>query len=799
MERSRQNTGDGGFFFPCLAAAVTDGMGTVTGWSEEAAGLLGLPAQAVLGRPFEKLLAEPPGQGRLPTGTTQLVHRSGEPVRVSLYEVPLHGAAPGHLLLFAPAETAAEWGHAMSLLRAFLSQRPLGLGIHGPDLRIELTNTSPHRFDRPIRDGDRLRDFLAEPDAAEIESVLRRVLETGEPTISHQQDVHPQWAPEQQWVLSVSAFRLEDAWGRPTGVAALGRDETEQVRLRRHRDLLHNASTRIGFSLDVERTAQALAEVITGDFADLATVDIAPPVLRGDEPSAAPVVERARLLRVAATGTDGWPPHLLQPGRLYPLLPRSTEVEMIVAGRTLVEDRPQVIDSLGRDEWLVRLLVPDGAHSLVVAPLYARGLLLGSVTAWRTARSEPFDDDEAELLTDVASRAALGIDNARRFTREHRAAAALQERLLPRAQTDLPAAETAGAYRPSGGGSGVSGDWFDVIDLPSLRAAFVIGDVIGHGVAAGATMGRLRTAVQTYADLELDPAEVLARVEDLVQRMISETPPDQRDAVGATCLYAVYDPTTCQCTLASAGHPPPVLVGPDGATRVLDVPVNPPLHVGSAPFQSVSVQVEPGSVLALYTDGLLGLERFGGERGIRELREALAGRLHVGCPLGETARSLIADVKEDAPADDVAVLLARTRAVSTEDVAGWQFPADLASVGEARTVTARQLDEWDLTDLAFTTELVVSELVTNAIRYAGGPVQLRLLRGEVLICEVTDPSNTQPRLVRAAATDEGGRGLFIVAQCTSRWGCRYGRQGKTIWTELSLDGASEPSPALFGV
>jgi serine phosphatase RsbU (regulator of sigma subunit)/anti-sigma regulatory factor (Ser/Thr protein kinase) len=799
MNRSEQNTGEGGFVFPGLAAALTDGAGAVVAWSEAAAALLDLPTAAVTGRPFGELLADPPGPGSTPTGLVELAHRSGRPIRVSLYDIPLQGEEPGHLLLFVPAETAREWRHAMSLLRGFLSQRPLGLGIHGTDLRMELTNTRPGRFGQPIHVGDRLQDYMAGQDAAEIESVLWRVLRTGEPVVSHWQTVQPQWAPDRRWVLAISAFRLEDALGRTTGVAALGRDETEQVRLRGHRDLLHHAASRIGVSLDVRRTAQVLAEVVTGDFADLATVDIAPAVLLGDDPSAESPAQSGRLLRIAATGAEGWLPPLLQVGELYPQLPDSPALRLIVAGHTIIEDRPQVIDALGRDEGLVRLLVPDGARSLTVSPLFARGLLLGSVTAWRTGASDPFELSEAELLAEIASRAALGIDNARRYTREHRAAIALQERLLPRAQTDLPAAESAGAYRPSGGTGAVSGDWFDVIDLPSLRVAFVIGDVIGHGLGAGATMGRLRTAVQTYADLELDPGELLVRVEDLVQRMISESPPHQRDVVGATCLYAVYDPTTRQCTLASAGHPAPVLIRPDGTTQVLDVPLNPPLHVGSTPFQTATVTVEPDSVLALYTDGLLDPEALGGEGDLRWLRSELAGRLGHGRSLDEVAQSLVADVKDTGRRDDVAVLLARTRAVAPESVASWQFPAEGASVAEARSVTTRQLAAWDLDGLAFTTELVVSELVTNAIRYAGGPVTLRLLRGEALICEVTDPSNTQPRMVRAAATDEGGRGLFIVAQCTSRWGCRYGRRGKTIWTEQSLDGAAELSAALLDV
>jgi anti-sigma regulatory factor (Ser/Thr protein kinase) len=132
------------------------------------------------------------------------------------------------------------------------------------------------------------------------------------------------------------------------------------------------------------------------------------------------------------------------------------------------------------------------------------------------------------------------------------------------------------------------------------------------------------------------------------------------------------------------------------------------------------------------------------------------------------------------------VLLARPRSVDPDAIASWEFPAGAGSAADARTRVTGQLADWGLADLAFSTELVVSELVTNAVRYAGDPIRVRLIRDEVLICEVSDPSNTQPRLARADSMDEGGRGLFIVAQCSSRWGARYASRGKTIWTEQPL-------------
>lgn len=789
--RGDESGRDQGFFYGALAAAVLDDSGEVVRWSGEAARLLGRGGDEVCGHAFRELLADAPGDGpydAVPaSGRARLRSATGTEVAVDLYVTPLAGGDGGHLVLAAPAATALEWGQGVSLLRGLFRQHQLGFAVHDTDLRVVHTNITPEMFGvGSVAPGGRVDTVVCAEDAAAIEAVLGRVLETGIPIVGHEQRIRNAHGPEHSWVLSLSAFRLENARGEPSGVAAVIDDVTEQERLRRHRDLLHYSAARLGFSLDMVRTAQALAEVVVPGLGDLATVDLARPVLIGDEPTMALGGGESSLVRIAASYAGGdWPDGLLPVGGRYPALPDSPELRGIQQGESVVMDRRSVARALG-DGPLTKLLVPEGGHSLVVCPLFARGLMLGTVTAWRTRQPDPFDADEVELLAEISSRAALGIDNSRRYTREHRAAMALQERLLPRAVTDTPAAETVGIYRPAAGGAGVSGDWFDVITLPSLRVALVVGDVVGHGLPATATMGRLRTAIQTFADLELDPAEVLAHVEDLVQRLAAETPAGHRDTVGATCLYAVYDPTSGRCTFASAGQPPPILVLPDGTTRVVEVSPGPPLGVGGVPFESTTIDVEPGSVIALYTDGLFGIERYAADTGLRRLRDELAEHCRSGRPLDDIGPTLLSDTDDRPPRDDIALLLARTRAVAETNIASWEFPADLSAVAQAREATTRQLTAWRLEELAFTTELVVSELITNAIRYAGGPVSLRLIRDQVLICEVADPSNTQPRLLRAEATDEGGRGLFIVAQCTTRWGCRYGRQGKTIWTEQPL-------------
>ena len=790
---------DRSFAFGSLAAAVLDDHGTVLRCSRAAADLVGRRAEDICGHPVQQLLADAPGGAACEVGTAtvprvRLRHRSGGSIAVSYRLLPLVGASE-LLVLAVPAHDVVEREQGVSFLRALLSQDRIGIALHDRHLRIERTNVTPEMFGGPaIPPGSRLREVVDPEDAEALESALRHVLETGEPMADTAQWVRSPQAHRRRWAFSLSAFRLEDARGSPTGVAAVFTDITERQRARRHLDLLHEAALRVGSSLSVTRTAQELVDILVPTLGELASVDLAEAVLLGDEPSALMGGMELHTRKVAVASAAGdWPAGHIQPGELIPRLP---DIPFLVRrykqGEPVLLSRDEAISELGGDPRLVELLVPPSGHSMMNAPLSARGTVLGALSLWRVNNPDPYTAEDADLLKEIASRAALAIDNARRYTREHRTAVALQQRLLPPATTDTPAVETAGVYRPAGGGAEISGDWFDVIPLPSLRVALVVGDVVGHGLHATATMGRLRTAIQTLADLEQDPDELFTHVEDLVQRLSAEAPPGQQDDIGATCLYAVYDPVTRQCALASAGHPPPVLVRPDGTTQVVPIAPGPPLAVGGMPHETTTIDLEPGSVLALYTDGLIEADDHDADAGLRRLTDALPALCRPDQSLQEAGRALLGDLRDRPPRDDTALLLARTRAVPEQSIASWEFPADPAVVADARRATADQLSAWGLDELAFTTELVISELVTNAIRYGGAPVGLRLIRGDVLVCEVTDPSNTQPRLRRARTTDEGGRGMFLVAQLSTRWGCRYGREGKTIWAEQPLTARTDP-------
>ncbi|WP_079102771.1 SpoIIE family protein phosphatase/ATP-binding protein [Streptomyces sp. TP-A0356] len=564
--------------------------------------------------------------------------------------------------------------------------------------------------------------------------------------------------------------------------AVSGRAEVARERLK----LLYEAGVRIGTTLDVVRTAQELADVAVPQFADGVTVDLLDTVLRGWEPTE----EAWRHLRRAAISGDQEMIPLYRVDEVVTFSATTPHMRALREGRGVLEaDLRQARGWQEQDPDRARQALESGLHSLVTVPLRARGVSLGVATFYRKGNSPPFEPEDLSFAEELAARAAVAIDNARRFTREHAMAVTLQRSLLPREQPDQDALEVAWRYLPAE--EGVGGDWFDVIPLSGARVALVMGDVVGHGLHAAATMGRLRTAVHNFSTLDLPVDEVLGYLNDLVVRMDNEErsveAAEGREAegvTGATCLYAIYDSVTGMCTMARAGHPDPVVIPPDGAVTCPDVPASAPLGLGSYPFDTVELHLPERSRLVLYTNGLVEDRNRDIEAGLEGLRRALeaAG----GRSPEETCQAVIDALKPAHPSDDIALLVARTRLFPRSRVAEWDVPTDTAVVPSVRARCREKLREWELEELGFSTELIVSELVTNAIRYGAPPVTVRLLYGRSLLCEVADGSSTSPRLRRAATTDEGGRGLFLVAQFAQRWGTRYTTHGKVIWAELTL-------------
>ncbi|MFF7960766.1 SpoIIE family protein phosphatase [Streptomyces rubiginosohelvolus] len=433
----------------------------------------------------------------------------------------------------------------------------------------------------------------------------------------------------------------------------------------------------------------------------------------------------------------------------------------------------------------------DGFHSALLLPLVARGETLGLVQFLRTGSGAPFDDDDLLLAQEIAARAAVSIDNARRYTHERSTALALQRSLLPRHAVEQSAVVTASRYLPSGSRAGVGGDWYDVIPLSGARVALVVGDVVGRGLRAAATMGRLRMAVRAFADIDLMPDELLTHLDDVVIRLQHEEG-EEAGETSATCLYAVYDPVSRVCSLASAGHVlPAVATPPDGAgdapgsrsVEFPEMPIGPPLGLGGLPFETVQFELAEGSLLALFTDGLVQSRA----RDVDTARELLRDGLAQGSASpDEVCDRLIAALVPERAVDDIALLVARTLSLDPGHVATLDVPSDPAAVAGARRFASETLTAWGLDGLSFTTELIVSELVTNAIRYGRSPIRLRMIRQSTLTCEVSDANSTAPHLRRARTYDEGGRGLLLVAQLAERWGTRHHREGKVIWAEQAL-------------
>ncbi|MFF3331768.1 SpoIIE family protein phosphatase [Streptomyces sp. NPDC002888] len=547
---------------------------------------------------------------------------------------------------------------------------------------------------------------------------------------------------------------------------------------RRRLELLSEAGARIGTTLDVRRTAEELAETAVPRLADYVTVDLSEAVLRGEE-SADPIDD---LLRTVVHGIrDDLP--FSPVGARVGFGPTTPQLRSLTSGEAVLEpDLKAAAGWLAQDpEHTERLL--GHVHSLIAVPLVARGVVLGVVGFYRGHDPTPFDDDDCSLARELAARAALSVDNARRYTHERAMVLALQRSLLPHGLPEQDAVEVAHRYLPAE--SDVGGDWYDVIPLSGTRVGLFVGDVVGHGMLSAATMGRLRTAARSFAELDFPPDEVLTHLDNVVGRLDREDPVAGPGMIGATCLYAVYDPTSQQCTMARAGHPPPAVVRPDGTVFFPDLPAGPPLGLGGLPFESVEVHLPEGSELVLYTDGLIEDRHRDVDAVLDQLRGALA---HPQLTPEEVCETVLDTVAPAHPCDDIALLVARTHALDPRRIATWDLPADPALVSEVRAGALRQLAEWGLDEAAFAAELMLSELVTNAIRHGAGPIRVRLLHDRTLICEVSDSSNTAPHLRRAASTDEGGRGLFLVAQLALSWGTRYIPEGKVIWAECGLDG-----------
>ncbi|CAM5391220.1 SpoIIE family protein phosphatase [Streptomyces tanashiensis] len=706
--------------------------------------------------------------------------------------------------------------------QAIFGQSPFGFLLFGTDLTVKRAN---RRFatvfggEADDHRGRTVHDYLNRAEADRMTTALRRVLETGESVTDFQiVGAAPGARDRRHW--SINLYRVHSGSGRPIGVAGLGIDVTrrhnaarEAASARRNLALLNEAGARIGNSLDLEATARELLDVAVPGFCDLASVDLYQGLLTGDE---APPgrwgnshdvgygAGSAELRRVAfasavsdtplrtdeghGAGSGCCGPVPIEVGAVHRYPFNSPCAGALRTGRIRT-----VPGSEG-----------DLVQSTLVVPMVAHDTVVGLVQFSRTKGSETFGERDRALAVELAARAAVCIDNARLYRREHERALILQRSLLPPGDPEAAGLDIACRYLPGTAATEVGGDWFDVIELPGHRTALVIGDVMGRGLRAAVAMGELRTAVRTLAQLDLEPAEVLSHLDEIARglgapigaqqsRTHKNRGPELSEVYLATCVYAVYDPVTRRCTFANAGHLPPVLVEPGEEALLLDVPPGMPLGVGGEPFEEVEVELPEGALLALYTDGLVESRDHPLDEGLQAFRRALTDPAR---PLEDVCDRVLTSLNTGHGEDDIALLMARIQGLPTEAVGDWRLPREPRSVGRARELARAQLAAWDLEPLVDTVELLVSELVTNALRYGEGEIRLRLLRDRTLVCEVWDAGLVQPRRRRARDTDEGGRGLQLVGLLSSSWGSRRTPRGKTVWFELALpdgEGAAEPT------
>ncbi|WP_456786014.1 SpoIIE family protein phosphatase [Cellulomonas sp. P5_C5] len=383
------------------------------------------------------------------------------------------------------------------------------------------------------------------------------------------------------------------------------------------------------------------------------------------------------------------------------------------------------------------------------------------------------------VLDLTARRVGLVIDNARLYDREHRLAETLQRAMLPE-QAEVDGLDVWTYYAPNSENAQVGGDWYDVLQVGPDVVGVVIGDVVGHDVEAAASMGQLRSVVRSYMFDITTPGPVLERVDQLIAGMRVPRP------AGLVLSTLTRADDRWRLEYSRAGHLPALLVRAGGVTQ-LDAAGGPLIGFGGVPRGTGTVDLEAGDVLVYYTDGLI-------ERRDRGLRDGLAALSAVAA--GVTARDAAGVGEEllsrlaDHPEDDVAVVVVRVP--SPLDTSGrtrsprrrrWSLPSEAASIGRARHAVVRTCQAWGIEDAA-NAELVVSELVANAVLHGFGHVSLQLYdTGDGLRIEVEDANPAPPVTTDGHPGRVGGFGMQIVERLAD-WGWRQSRGGKLVWAKV---------------
>ncbi|MER7543132.1 SpoIIE family protein phosphatase [Spirillospora sp. NPDC127506] len=783
-----------------MAAITLNERGRISHWDDTATRLFGVGPPHALGRAPASLLRlprehrgafEPEGFGHAWCGACTLPRvDNGEPAEVGWWVYPIDGASDGRgvsvLALAADLRRLRRDGIGITVGDLLLAPpdgpgpvpggRPATVRL----LRVEPALTAPSddgsdAFAAPL--AGRLAALLPALDPAAFQQITSRVLGIGCPAVSLGLTIR----------LPIVPHADRPAAGPPPVPRPPGPGRSRPAGPARREvppaweplAYLGEAGEQIGSSLDHLQAARTFAEVLVPRLADFAAVELLERVVADSAPPVAEVGETALMRRVAVAHNDepGRWDEAVPEGEALFLPPGTPFVQAMRTGRAVHIRRvgpaqaARFAAAFG-DRELRPLLT---GRALLIAPLIARGRVLGTFKLLRKPDRPWFDELDLTMVDELARRAALCIDNGRLYRREVTVAEQLQRSMLPDDPPDVAGARVRYRYRPAEQAAQVGGDWFDAIALPGCRLGLVVGDVMGHGLTSAAIMGQMRTAVRTLATDDMRPDRLLRRLDGLARRLGED--------YLATCLYAVYDPVERRCTFANAGHVPPVLVSADGESRVLPVPSGVPIGVGGEPFETMEVKVDDGAQLVLCTDGLLERRGRDVEQGLEELRARLTG---ASADLDGTCDDLLDALAAPRPADDIAIVAVGLDGIPGDEVVTWELEPEPASVPWIRAQVSSRLAGWGLSGLGDTAQVLVSELVTNALVHGAGSLGVRLIKGRTLLCEVHDDGTDLPHLRHADATDESGRGLQLVHHLAERWGTHRTDTGKIVWVEQRL-------------
>ncbi|MFK0291183.1 SpoIIE family protein phosphatase [Streptomyces sp. NPDC090442] len=794
-----------------LAVVVVDADGLISHWSTGARRLFGAAKEDAVGAPAVDLL---PVSGALGTEEWDGPGADAADLGAQLGELPAaHGlaaylgggatyptagrarmaAAAGLVDLLWWAYPLAGPGPERLLVLAADAARLPGAGDHGADRRRHAPGFALHTdFPGAGQLARRLPDILPSMSPRESARIVAQVLELGYPVLEISQQervpVTPDWGVPRRVERRARLQRAAEAERNPGAAATAAEPEPdlEHAAVRERLEFLNEVSGRIGSSLDLARTIQEVSQAVVPRFTDVAGTYLREQVVAGEGFPDGPPDATTLWHRVAVEHND-------EPGRWDDVVPVGESMpfpvhtpffQCMTTGRPVLI--PRITEELGNAiaaQFEKRDISPlINGRSLLVVPLKARTVVLGFMILLRHPARTEFNDMDRVTGAELAARAGLVLDNARMYTLQENVAETLQDSMLPQIVPRMPGCDTATRYLPGTHLGRVGGDWFDTIKLPGSRTALVVGDVMGHGLNSAAMMGQLRTAVQTMAAIDMPPAQLLRGLDDLAQRL--------GDTYLATCLYAVYDPIGQRLTLANAGHVPPVLVrAADGRSELLRLPTGAPIGVGGVPFEAVTVPVAPGDRLVLCTDGLVEVRGEDIGVGLAALAESAA---HPAASMDDACDAIIRALNvTDDRKDDVALLMARLNGIPPESVAEWRLRLDPREAGRARRLVAGQLTAWGLPSAVETAQLLVSEVVTNAVQHAHTErVVLRLVHTDALLCEVSDDDHALPQLLDAEPDAEFGRGLRVVSRLAREWGTSRTTTGKTVWFEQPLPGAT---------